>query len=268
MGGYDPNLIQLGIACARDVRPVQVAYPPWRTQVKNPSFDFEALVGDVVAQVITHAPAGPILLAGYSFGGIAAFAVAMRLRDAGRPIQFLGLLDTEVQPWVDFVTGVPYPAMTWRRELSGFIAALRRGDATGKLAFALARELSKPRWKGLLQLFARVPPGKLHGGFLTLLDRDLLSWHVQPMLRQWAVMREALPPLDVPTCLFRTDHHNANAPRHLGWEYYCPRLMILAVPGTHNGMLDPANLPTVCAVFKNAVLQALDMRPRLSTKSL
>ncbi len=257
MGGYDPDLVEIGVACKNAVRPVKISYPPWRTQLRDPGFDLSALVNDVVKQITAHCSTAPILLAGYSFGGIVAFAVATRLRDAGYPVQFLGLLDTEVQPGVDFVTGVPYPPMTRRRELKGFIAALRRGDAKGKLAFVLARELSKRRWKPALRLFARTPRRWLHGEFLVLLDRDLLSWHIQPMLWQWAALRKTLPPLPVPAVLFRTDHHDPSALRHLGWKYYCPRLTVVSVPGTHNGMLGPSNLPTLCAIFRNTVLQAL-----------
>jgi len=253
MGGYDPDLIKIGIACKQMVCPVQISYPPWRTQLRDPAFDLDALVSDVVAQIMVHSPKNPILLAGYSFGGIVAFMVATRLRNAGYPVHFLGLLDTEVQPGVDFETGMPYPPMTRRRELTGFMAALWRGDATGKLAFVTARALSGPRCKQALRLFAHVPREWLRGDFATFLDRDLLSWHIQPMLRQWAALRETLPPLPVPTFLFRTDHHNAAAPRHLGWKYYCPKLTILPVPGTHNGILGPANLPMVGATFAEAV---------------
>lgn len=261
MGGYDPDLIELGIACKQMVRPVKISYPPWRMQLGNPAFDFDALVRNVIAQITARAPTSPILLAGYSFGGIVAFVVAMRLRDAGRPVRFLGLLDTEAQPGIDVTTGLPYPPMTRRRELSGFIKALRRGDATGKLAFVVARQLSAPRWKRALRLLARVPPTWLRSNFVTLLDRDLLSWHIQPMLRQWDTLRKTLPPLPMPVTLFRTAHHHANAPSHLGWECYCPRLTILPVPGTHNGMLGPENLPTVCAIFAKAVSRVLERDP-------
>ena len=260
MGGYDPKLIEIGIACREAVHPIKISYPPWRAQLGNPAFDFDALVSDVTAQVLSHASSDAILLAGYSFGGIVAFGVAARLWKAGRPVRFLGLLDTEVQPGVDFATGVPYPPMTRRREFTGFAAALRRGDASGKLAFVVARELSKPRWKRVLRVLARIPPERLRGDFMTFLDRDLLSWHIQPMLRQWAVLRKTLPPLVVPTFLFRTDHHHAQAPRHLGWERYCPDLTILTVPGTHNGMLEASNLATVCAVFDKTISYALEAR--------
>lgn len=265
MGGYDPKLIEIGLACREAVRPIKIHYPPWRTQLGNPAFDFDALVSDVTAQVTSHSPTNPILLAGYSFGGIVAFVVATRLRNAGRPVQFLGLLDTEIQPGVDLATGVPYPPMTRRREFAGFGAALRRGDATGKLAYVVARELSKPRWKRALRVLARVPQERLRGNFMTFLDRDLLSWHIQPMLRQWEALRRTLPPLPVPAFLFRTDHHHAQASRHLGWESYCPDLTILAVPGTHNGMLEASNLATVCAIFRKTVLHALEAGARDGT---
>jgi acetoacetyl-CoA synthetase len=44
-------------------------------------------------QVAAQAPEGPVRLAGHSFGGLVAFEVARRLRQGGRTVDFLGLVD-------------------------------------------------------------------------------------------------------------------------------------------------------------------------------
>lgn len=258
MGGYDPELIKVGVACEQTVRPVMISYPPWRTQLRNPAFDFDALITNVVAQITGHSAPGPILLAGYSFGGNVAFAAAARLQAAGYVVRFFGLLDADFQPGVDPATGMPYPAMTRLRQLAGFIAAIRNGNAQDKLAFVLARELGKPWWNPALRLFARFPQNWLRGKFVTFIDRDLLSGRIQAMMPQWISLGETLPPLLAPAFLFRTNHHHANAPRHLGWERCCPTLTVISVPGTHNDMLAPSNLPAVCAIFTTMVLRALE----------
>ncbi len=147
--------------------------------------------------------------------------------------------------------------MTRRRELAGFVGALRRGEGTGKLAYVLARRLISPRWRPALQAYARLPRNWLPGNFATYLDRDLLFWHFKPLLRQWATLRETLPPLPAPAFLFRTAQHEANAPDHLGWQRLCPNLTILPLPGTHLGLLGPAVLPALRAAFTGAVGQIL-----------
>lgn len=257
MGGYDPNLIEVGNACQEAVRTAQISYPPWRALHEAQGFDFEALVSDAVAQIVRCRPTGPILLAGYSFGGVVAFAAATRLRDAGHAVGFLGLLDIEAQPGLDDAPGALRAPVTRRQEFAGFVAALRRGEGKSKLAYAVARRLKSPRWKQLLRLYAAIPTRWLDGRFTVYLDRDLLSQHMEPLLRQWAACRDALGPLPVPVYLFRTDQHSANVPPHLGWDHCCPDLTVVPVSGTHLGMLAAPNLPALCAAFRNAVFPAL-----------
>ena len=100
MGGYDPQLVAVGTACEGAVTPVEIAYPAWRVLYGANNFDRDTLVSDVVGQIAKHCPACAILLAGYSFGGIVAFAAAERLRDAGYTVRFLGLFDIEAQPGI------------------------------------------------------------------------------------------------------------------------------------------------------------------------
>lgn len=258
MGGYDPNLAKVGIACKQDLETVQIGYPSWRTLLHDPEFSLAALVNDAIEQIARHGSTGPVLLAGYSFGGIVAFAVATRLCAAGRSVCFLGILDSEARPGADITPGALRAPMTLRQELAGFVTGLRRGEGTSKIAYATARRLKSPRWSPLLQFYARVPRRWLPKEFRVYLDRDLLSQHMEPLLHQWNADLDDLPPLQVPTYLFRTAQHSAKAPPHLGWDHCCPNLTVVAMSGTHLGMLGPSGLPTLCAAFSKAVTQVLE----------
>ncbi|MBR0680454.1 amino acid adenylation domain-containing protein [Roseomonas eburnea] len=66
-----------------------------------PMESLEALAADYADRVLAAASAGPIHLAGWSVGGIIAQAMAVRLRDLGREVGVLALLDA-------------YPAEVWR----------------------------------------------------------------------------------------------------------------------------------------------------------
>lgn len=56
----------------------------------------EEMAADYVQHIRRWQPAGPYLLAGYSFGGLVAFEMARHLQEAGEQVAFLGLLDTNV----------------------------------------------------------------------------------------------------------------------------------------------------------------------------
>jgi phthiocerol/phenolphthiocerol synthesis type-I polyketide synthase D len=257
MGGYDPELVEVGYACGDAVTTVQVAYPAWRVLHDMRDFDFETLVNDVVGQIMRHRPACAILLAGYSFGSIVAFAAAARLRDIGYSVRFLGLLDSEAHPGLDTAPGALRAPKTRWQQLAGFTASMPRGDAQSKLAYVTARHLKSPRWRPLLRIYARIPRRWLKGTFRIYLERDLLSEHMEPLLLQWVARRGAVRPLPVPAYLFRTDQHSGNAPHHLGWDDYCPDLTVVSIPGSHLGMLGSSNRPILCTAFRNAVVQAL-----------
>jgi acetoacetyl-CoA synthetase len=55
------------------------------------------MAADYVTLLQQHQPEGPYALMGYSFGGLLAYDIAVRLRRAGKAVDFLGLIDTDVQ---------------------------------------------------------------------------------------------------------------------------------------------------------------------------
>ena len=255
-GGYDPKLIDVGNACNEAVRAVQINYHDWRFLRDAQDFDFEALVTNAVAQIEQHRPARKILLTGHSFGGLVAFAVAMRLRDAGHTICFLGLLDIAAQPGLDVAPGALHAPKTKWQLFLGFLAGLRRGAGQSQLAYATARVLVKPRWNVLLSLYARVPRRWLKGKFAVYLERDLRSKYMERLRNQWVARFDTLQPLPVPVYLFRTSQHGANIAHHLGWDHCCPDLTVVSVPGRHLSMFASQNLPVLCAAFQKATFQA------------
>jgi thioesterase domain-containing protein len=56
--------------------------------------DFSVVAASALEQVLGECGDGPICLAGHSFGGLVAYDTARRLVESGRPVTFLGLLDT------------------------------------------------------------------------------------------------------------------------------------------------------------------------------
>ncbi|WP_327285881.1 non-ribosomal peptide synthetase [Streptomyces sp. NBC_01205] len=54
---------------------------------------YEEVLDDYVAEIRSVQPHGPYSLLGWSFGGVAAHALAVRLREQGEQVEFLGVLD-------------------------------------------------------------------------------------------------------------------------------------------------------------------------------
>ncbi|GAB2715911.1 amino acid adenylation domain-containing protein [Halomonas garicola] len=105
-GGIAWNYRSLARSLAQTLAPARTVYglqsPALRPDKPLPA-SIEALADDYVATVQALHPAGPVHLAGWSVGGIIAHAMAVRLREAGREVGVVALLDA-------------YPAECWRAE--------------------------------------------------------------------------------------------------------------------------------------------------------
>lgn len=70
--------------------------PPY---IENIGFSYqrlEKLANFYAELIITNDPSGRIMLGGYSSGGLIAYLVAHRLKELGRPVSYLCLLDSEI----------------------------------------------------------------------------------------------------------------------------------------------------------------------------
>ncbi len=63
---------------------------------EQPDESVEQLAAYYLEQLRRTQPVGPYRILGYSFGGLVAFEMGRRLREMGEPVDFIGLLDTEL----------------------------------------------------------------------------------------------------------------------------------------------------------------------------
>ncbi len=142
VSGDDPRLSAMREDLRGQLLIATIRYPGWDV-ISDPSFRFVDMISKLAAQISEAAPAGALLLAGYSYGGIVAFAVARHLSDSGRDIAFLGLLDTDISAAAD--TRPHAESMTFAggsRRLPSWI--FRRGWHDN-LCRVMARYLSRPK---------------------------------------------------------------------------------------------------------------------------
>jgi thioesterase domain-containing protein len=84
-----------GLLRAADLgRPVYQFRPPSMGSGGVAPSTLEGVAERFVEHLVTAEPDGPYCLGGYSFGGRIAFEMARRLERSGRPVAFLGLIDT------------------------------------------------------------------------------------------------------------------------------------------------------------------------------
>ena len=58
---------------------------------------FEDIASIYVKEITQHNPTGPYLIIGYSFGGFIAFEIARQLKEMGKEVALLGMIDTNLQ---------------------------------------------------------------------------------------------------------------------------------------------------------------------------
>jgi acyl-coenzyme A synthetase/AMP-(fatty) acid ligase/thioesterase domain-containing protein len=250
LNGDEPLLALFRAELAPALRCAVAEYPDWPAMARQ-GFGFGDLVEAVAAQVEPGAGAGPVRLAGYSFGGHVAFAAAVRLRQRGCDVRSLCLLDTSALGLTTVLEGAALrAAVAGQGVLRQSLRERRLEDGIGMV---LAETLSRPAMAPLLRRLARAgrsPPLPLRGVFAF---RSWLRTLLRAgMLRRW---RAAGPPPrlpDVPVTLFRSAQHGPEEPLDLGWAESCPLLRVIEVPGSHHSMFDGDNRRALCARFLEA----------------
>jgi amino acid adenylation domain-containing protein len=195
----------------------------------------ERLAGELLAVLRAGQPSGPYRLAGYSFGGVLAYDLAGRLREAGEQVEFLALIDT-MAPELALRHSEPFmaPRTRVRRLL-----------------------LSPPvRWPGMLWGAARrvagrpAPPPAGGGEFDADGAVDLLS-------------RYRTRPCDAPLTLFSSGWQRRwSRDAALGWRgVHAGPLDVHVVPGDHRTMLLRPQVNDLAVRFARRLREAAPGRP-------
>ncbi|MBX9944864.1 MAG: AMP-binding protein [Reyranella sp.] len=251
-GGGDSYLAAFRAACLRQFDIRQIGYPDLAT-LAGRAASFEAIAAHAVGQVVALRPVGPLVFAGYSDGGDVAFEAARRLRDAGREVALLLVLDTDV-------TGRTYEAAPARRpsfadEIRRYGRGLRRRDWPRLVQTLLsAGFFASPAGRALVRAVVGLNPplprsvifvARLHAT-MRLFAHHHACW----------LGAGGHPRLDVPTVLLRSQENRPGAPEDLGWHGRTSRLSIVAVPGDHSTMLTGQAGEELSERFARLVLQA------------
>jgi thioesterase domain-containing protein len=236
----------------RDLDPAFPIYAlPWDTQLHGPDLTLEAMASRMAYFIREVQPRGPYRLAGYSSGGLVAYALAQHLVADEEKIAFLGLLDV----------GFPRLAGTDRPEPSArdmlfesIISGTKDINARERLR-GLGRELSFEELVREGQRLKVLQPGKDAQSFVDFWER------VKQFNR--AAMRYQPTSLPLILHLFRpTDMikdrpviPNEDSPT-MDWDRVLPpsSIRVVPVPGDHMScMTDAQNRRVVAAAYSKAL---------------
>jgi len=247
LGGDDQELAALCAGCAPAVRSVPITFPDW-TEIYAPSIGLDGLVEHCLAQIQSLAPTGQLRLAGYSFGGIIAFEVASALVASGRVVVRLGLLDTQTVP--AFVNSGLSLNGRWQR-LSDAVRHNKINAEVGRLIAGLLARSANPR---LLRYASRMRYVRLPLNMERHIAVPLQTRFRLTILREQIYrMATTNPKLDVDACLFRCLEQTPGATSDFGWGRHLTQLQIVPIPGHHLSIMEPANVPALCAAFSAAM---------------
>ncbi|HEY4395994.1 MAG TPA: amino acid adenylation domain-containing protein [Polyangia bacterium] len=200
-----------------------------------PKVDVGALVVEYLAAVRKVQPHGPYHLAGVSFGGVLAYEIARRLREAGEEVRTLALLDTIL------------PA-SMRPDRRAQLQRLVNKDGLLNLGRKLARKILDPgsgkQPAPADETAAADKLGKLRDAAY---DDAMAAWE-----------KSALPYAG-DTILFRatdkSEYPGMTIDPDLGWRRLMRgRFEIRDLPGNHLGILRDPNVAELAAVLRKCVL--------------
>jgi thioesterase domain-containing protein len=247
LGGDDRELAALRLGCAPKLQCIPIQFPYWTDHARSLTLD--QLIDHCCAQIELQAPTGKLRLAGYSFGGTIAHAVAEALTAAGRRVDRLVLVDA---PSSSHVSTPVSPQGRWRR----WTAAVRDRHVAPELARTIVGVVTRLRQPRLLIALGRLGRFKLPfdmeehlNGQVTCRLRGRL---LQDLIELMLVPR---PRLDVPAVLFRsTQQLQSDAAHDLGWSRHLSSLQIINLPGDHHSVIKPENIAMLCNAFTRAVV--------------
>ena len=183
--------------------------------------DFELILSRTVARIRSLQPSGTVHIAGYSFGGLVAFAAACRLQAEGRQVGLLALLDSQA-PSLKVPSSVP---LTRNRDAAP--------GAWGVAADIASRLLIAA---GLCEAVRAAigPAGRLFGAKAA----DGLRRLFLQNLRGRSLNDLSLGRFDGPLLLFRArEQPFPDLPPDLGWNAHCTAVRSVTLNGDHSSML-------------------------------
>lgn len=195
----------------------------------EPQLDtIEAIARRAVTAIRTMYPTGPYRVAGFSFGGLVAYEVAVHLIAAGQPVDFVGLLDTyhpaEMRRiWDTQVLGTP------QRELADWVRQFQDHPVLNELA-------QRADTSQLEELIGTCKMNRLlPEWFYAYTSEEAGEFFVRMAAYRRAAMAYHPAVLSAPLHFFAAEVRDENVDEFLGWRNIRGLDIVrIGIPGTHS----------------------------------
>jgi thioesterase domain-containing protein len=243
--GLSGDIGELASLVARIEAPlrfVPITYRHW-TSLPRETNEFDQLVAHCVKQIESYGPPATIFLAGYSFGGQMAWAVARAMVEARHRAVLLGLIDARANP--DIGDRPASNAQRWNR----FIRGVRSGETIEQLARFSASALYRPQSNWARAAFARLYGFGLWPSMLRLIDLNIQIRFHDILVRECSArMAASQERLQYPAVLFRGASPAGEDPDpYLGWSRFLANLRVVQIPGNHQSIMQSQNAEEMIA---------------------
>lgn len=206
------------------------------TDLKN----MESIAARYLKEILEYNPDGPYIIFGYSFGGIIAYEIARQLKDMGKEIHILGVLDTYAKPGYEHHRVKHYYHKTIRQ--------FRKALFFSKRFFNNPVETYLYQKKAITRIVNK-NAGDVEDQIYDYDDSVIAAY-------ESAYNNYIMKPLDVKLHLFRVQErfYYLDDPVHLGWkEYALKGIKIYSIPGDHKTFLTPPNDKVLAEIIQSAV---------------
>ncbi|MGE6764045.1 non-ribosomal peptide synthase/polyketide synthase, partial [Corallococcus interemptor] len=212
----------------------------------------------------TVQPHGPYQLGGWSLGGVIAYEMARRLREAGEAVDLLALIDAHVPGLTPPSEQDPRFTSEARIRIAfAQTTATAFGQELSVTAEALAQGDDEAMLDHLLQegLRARILDANSGAAQLRALFRVFQA-------NLFAQEKYVPPPYDGTALLLSASEPATGLPRHRGWEPLVRGgLEVHDVPGSHHELLQDPHLEAIVERLRAILGLASDSEPRAPTVS-
>jgi thioesterase domain-containing protein len=213
---------------------VPIHYRHWSELRPEPN-ELDRLVADCVAQIASHGPPGTILLVGYSFGGLIAWAVARTLATSGYQIGLLGLIDALACPEIE------ENAKSTIGRFGRLVRGIRRGETFQQLARSLAGILFRSR-TSVRVTFRRLHKSGVLPRILNCIDANIqIRYHIISLKECVSRMAVSGEQAHCAAVLFRCSERPLGEDSDLGWARFLTNLCVVTLAGDHNSVLHTQN---------------------------
>jgi thioesterase domain-containing protein len=244
-GGGAPDLDVFREGAEDVTRFEVIGYLGWRRFVAD-GFSAEVLIADLVAQIVTRVPRGPIRIVGFSIGGHFGYAAALRLQGMGREIAGFCTIDT-------FMMVSPELSEGWKsRHLAEGLELLREqrfGEFARFVRSRFWRALFRLAGSRLSSLLQRFSSGRRPSvpAFDPIFERELSVRLLIQAVAPWIASLDREPvELKAPAVLLRTGRTASDDP---AWRRRCPNIEIFEIPGQHHTLFEAENFNSLREAF-------------------